>query len=48
MGNDQAGNPKFEVTGYALDGRVLSVVCSFKSTGKVLFITIYEGTQYGI
>jgi len=44
MGHDQAGNPKYEVAGPAVDGRPLSVVCSFKETGVVLFITVYQGT----
>ncbi len=41
---DRAGNPKFEVTGQAADRRVLSVICSFKETGAVLLITVYEGS----
>ena len=41
---DRSGNPKFEVTGQAADGRVLSLICSFKETGAVLLITVYEGT----
>ncbi len=43
LGEDRAGNPKFEVSGMALDGRLVSVVCSFKPTGAVLLITVYEG-----
>jgi hypothetical protein len=42
MGHDRAGNPKFEITGTAVDGRRLSLVCSFKPTGAVLLITVYE------
>jgi len=45
MGEDYIGNPKFEVTGSATDGRTISVVCSFKETGVVLLITVYEGTR---
>ena len=44
LGQDRAGNPKFEVTGTALDGRNLSVICSFKPSGALLFITIYEAS----
>ena len=45
MGQDRAGNPKFEVSGPAADGRPLSVICSFKQTGAVLLITAYEASE---
>lgn len=45
LGEDQAGNPKFEVTGPAVDGRALSLICSFKSSGAVLCIAVYEGER---
>jgi len=44
-GHDRAGNPKFEVTGPACDGRALSVVCSIRETGSVLLITAYEAKK---
>ena len=34
-----------EITGLSADDRMLSLICSFKSTGAVLFITVYEGIQ---
>ena len=40
---DEAGYPRFEITGPASDGRLLSLICSLKNTGAVLFITVYEG-----
>ena len=43
MGEDTAGNPKFEISGRAADHRLLSLICSFKATGAVLWITVYEG-----
>lgn len=44
MGTDRAGHPKFEVTGRAVDGRSLSIICAFKDeSGSVLLITAYEG-----
>jgi hypothetical protein len=42
MGHDRAGNPKFEITGAAVDGRNVSLICSFKPTTAVLLITVYE------
>ena len=45
MGRDRLGNPKYEVTGPAIDGRELSVICSFKETGALLLITVYEETE---
>ena len=45
MGRDRDGNPKFEITGTAADGRPLSLVCSFKPTGAVLLITVYEAER---
>jgi hypothetical protein len=45
LGHDRAGNPKFEVTGPAVDGRPLALICSFKDTGAVLLITVYEGSR---
>ena len=45
MGDDLAGNPKYEVTGLSADGRPLSVVCSVKETGVFLFVTVYEGSS---
>lgn len=44
LGSDRVGNPKFEVTGLAADARPLSLICSFKETGAVLLITVYEGS----
>lgn len=32
---------RYEVVGPALDGREIAVICRFKSTGKLLFITTY-------
>ncbi len=44
MGFDEAGHPKFEVTGRAADDRALSIICAFKDeTSSVLLITAYEG-----
>ena len=45
MGQDRLGNPKYEVTGPATDGRDISIICSFKETGALLLITVYEGRQ---
>jgi hypothetical protein len=45
MGTDRAGHPKYEVTGRAIDGRSLSIICAMKEeSGSVLLITAYEGT----
>ena len=44
LGPDRAGNPKFEDTGPAADGRPISMICSFKETAAVLLITVYEGS----
>jgi uncharacterized DUF497 family protein len=43
VGSDQSGNTKYEVAGLATDGRLMCVVCSFKETGVLLLITVYEG-----
>jgi hypothetical protein len=32
---------RYEVVGTAMDGRSVAVICRFKSTGKLLFITTY-------
>ncbi len=32
---------RFEVIGPARDGRMIGIICRFKSTGKLLFITTY-------
>jgi hypothetical protein len=32
---------RYEVVGKAVDGRNVSVICRFKSTGKLLLITTY-------
>ena len=32
---------RYEVVGRAMDGREVAVICRFKSTGKLLFITTY-------
>jgi len=32
---------RYEVVGPALDSREIAVICRFKSTGKLLFITTY-------
>lgn len=46
MGLDQAGHPKYEVTGNAADGRMLSLICALKEeSDSVLLITAYEGIQ---
>jgi hypothetical protein len=33
---------KYEVVGYAIDGRPIGVVCRITQTGKVRVITVYE------
>jgi len=43
VGVGQSGNPKYEVAGQSTDGRSVCVVCSFKETGVLLLITVYEG-----
>lgn len=42
MGVDREGNPKIECTGPSVDGRLLSVICSFKETNALFLITAYE------
>jgi hypothetical protein len=32
---------RYEVVGTVMDGRSVAVICRFKSTGKLLFITTY-------
>jgi hypothetical protein len=45
FGEERESNAKYELTGPAMDGRELSVECSFKDTGALLLITVYEGRQ---
>lgn len=33
---------RFRLTGYALDGRVMEVLCRFRETGNLIIITVYE------
>ncbi len=32
---------RYEIVGRALDGREIGIICRIKSTGKLLFITVY-------
>ena len=32
---------RYEVVGTAMDGRSVAIICRFKNTGKLLFITTY-------
>jgi hypothetical protein len=33
---------RYEIVGRALDGREIGIICRIKSTGKLLFITVYN------
>ena len=32
---------RYEIVGRAIDGRKIGIICRIKSTGKLLFITVY-------
>ncbi|WP_407079717.1 DUF4258 domain-containing protein [Candidatus Hakubella thermalkaliphila] len=32
---------RYEIVGRAVDGREIGIICRIKSTGKLLFITVY-------
>lgn len=32
---------RYEIVGEAADGREIGIICRIKSTGKLLFITVY-------
>ena len=32
---------RYEIVGQAVDGREICIICRIKSTGKLLFITVY-------
>ncbi|MBC8185041.1 DUF4258 domain-containing protein [candidate division KSB1 bacterium] len=32
---------RYEIAGRAIDGREICIICRIKSTGKLLFITVY-------
>ena len=32
---------RYEIVGKSIDGREIGVICRIKSTGKLLFITVY-------
>jgi len=32
---------RYEIVGQATDGRKIGIICRIKSTGKLLFITVY-------
>ncbi|MGR3178405.1 MAG: DUF4258 domain-containing protein [Candidatus Anammoxibacter sp.] len=32
---------RYEIAGKSIDGREIGVICRIKSTGKLLFITVY-------
>jgi len=32
---------RYEIVGQAVDGREIGIICRIKSTGKLLFITVY-------
>jgi hypothetical protein len=39
--NDPRGT-RYEVVGNAKDSKEIAVICRFKNTGKLLFITVYK------
>ena len=32
---------RYEIVGLSIDGREIGIICRIKSTGKLLFITVY-------
>jgi uncharacterized DUF497 family protein len=39
---DDPRGTRYEIVGNATDGRLIAVICRFKETGKLLFITTWE------